>query len=228
MKRLAPKVIALCIGGAFIAAGLFPPWTMKLDVAGKIRSERSVACYAIFSPPKVEELMPIHFADMGSGLSEFCSVKIDQPRLLIEWACILAGGLMAWVLSCPIRRTPQAPQTGEARAETIDEYAVPKRVVSIPAKQADSIEPEPKSTPELAVLSKTDEKELGAKVLDFVNVEFSRQPTLYRTRAVDFIQSRVWQAALRHFSQHQSLRSFPAVAIMRELAAEFRGVSGRS
>jgi hypothetical protein len=74
VRRLgSSKVVMLCGLLVFLLAGLFPPWRLPGADAG----------YSfILSPPSP-------------------SCHLDAVRLLVEWACILAAGGVAWVVTNP-------------------------------------------------------------------------------------------------------------------------------
>jgi hypothetical protein len=91
-KRIPPRktVIALAAAG-FIMTGLFPPWFETLDARGSgddqahARIDRGYSF--IFSPPSPPK-----------ELWQFATIKIDGPRLLIQWSCIAVAGAAAWFL----------------------------------------------------------------------------------------------------------------------------------
>jgi hypothetical protein len=77
----------------FILAGLLPPWVRTLDVTGETgtHSTHDAGYGFILTPP------PLELNWDEQGLKRFYSVKLDVTRVLIEWTCILAGGVVAWV-----------------------------------------------------------------------------------------------------------------------------------
>lgn len=98
MKWLpASKIVLLCGGLAFLLAGLFPPWTLILDQGPSNYSEKSVRYSSVFSPPAIRPLREKFYSGFSSSDASY-RVKIDATRLLIEWACVVVGGAVSWVL----------------------------------------------------------------------------------------------------------------------------------
>jgi hypothetical protein len=93
---------------AIVVSGLFPPWLYTFDrgstsdIAGG-HWEVSAGYGCLFSPPKyrVEDALegrePIAEYDFTYKHAR-AGVKLDMPRLLVEWVCILTLGGTAWGL----------------------------------------------------------------------------------------------------------------------------------
>lgn len=85
------KRIVAAVAVAIFASGLFPPWLATFDVTashdstGK-HSEMDAGYHLVITPPK-----PVN--DQRAF-----GIKLDSSRLLLEWVCIMAAGVAAWVL----------------------------------------------------------------------------------------------------------------------------------
>lgn len=130
----------ILLAGILVAviAGLFPPWVYEFRQEGPDRATvRPGAIAFIFSPPEPEARL--HLARMmpgwrdniraipeeSSGVSQvkfFSGVRLDTPRLCVEWAVIgllTFGGLL---LAGHFRSfRPGAPEQAEAREGSLSE-----------------------------------------------------------------------------------------------------------
>jgi len=83
--RQRRKIIAAATAVAFLIAAAFPPWIQTYDLNST--HTQSDAGYAfITSPPPPRDY------------SYAIGIKLDQPRLAIEFAGVLAAGVGAWFL----------------------------------------------------------------------------------------------------------------------------------
>lgn len=209
------KLICTLTAVLFVVAGCFPPWTLGVNVE-KIHSEKAAGWYPIYSPPEIWPLREKFYAQLYDD-DAFYSVKIDEVRLLIEWACILAAGFAAWVIFLPRGRdTAGKVQESVAGAATGGQA----NLVGTPSKSVESASA-------LATMPDTVEKELRERVLDFVSTEFRQAAQQVRDRAAKFIHMRLRLAAQHHFSERQTMDGFQDAAQLRTAAEKFRALTDR-
>ena len=198
------KSILAGTAALFILAGLFPPW---LTVSYQGHTYAS-ACRFILSP----------LSDPREG------VRLDAARLLIEWACILAGGTTAWIIFVLPggwrTRPPRIVLTDDERKDVPPPVTPVTSGVQTAAPQA--ITPE---TVMRVTIPVTAETELRKRVADYVSTEFRQSEPQYRERAGKFIFGRIRFAAQYHIAEHQTLDRFDDSDYMQKAAAQFKELS---
>ncbi|MGI2098566.1 hypothetical protein [Shewanella glacialipiscicola] len=70
--------ILIAAGMIFVGMGLIPPWTYTLD-AQSIHREKPAGYTLIIAPPNPEKDAPAY------------GVRLDIPRLLIQWIVLVAA-----------------------------------------------------------------------------------------------------------------------------------------
>lgn len=177
----------------------------------------AVGFYSLFSPPAVEPLVKQRFPTAKPELVLYFRAEIDRTRLLIEWACIIAGGFVAWVF-LPKQAALQAKAVNPAAEANGESVAIEQSVPISPLTKANSA---------VATMPETIGRELETRVADFVAGEFSQRTAPFRERAARFILNRLRIEAQNYYAEHQSLKGFGDAGKMRLAAAKFAELIGQ-
>ena len=79
---------------AFVLIGVFPPWTIRVDIPYRMHTQQNAGFHLILYPP---------VANPNQRFADRASVEIDWSRLMLEWI-ILAGAVavaFVWQRSRP-------------------------------------------------------------------------------------------------------------------------------
>jgi hypothetical protein len=213
VKGKVAKLICAGTATLFILAGLIPPWTLKLDAGSELRSERSVGFHAIFSPPEIQSLQKRFYPQFNDKSLNFLSVRIDNTRLLIEWACILTGGIAAWVITMPKgAKGQQREQDAPSVTKTPSSAARVER--RIPAN--------PKS--ERSNLPDSVQSRLYVRMNEYLKDNF---PNSDRGTASEYLYPKLLEKASRHATSHGNLDDFSVHSALKEESEAWRSELAR-
>jgi hypothetical protein len=81
---------------AFVLLGMFPPWTIRVDIPSRMHTQQSAGYHLIASPPSPYQCLETYLANHAS-------VQIDWSRLALEW--IILAGVVAVAFVWQLSRT---------------------------------------------------------------------------------------------------------------------------